>query len=140
MKTNLTTARYTMNALADAVAAGMQPPGRGHHTAATLRQTADIAGDLPLSLGDAALAYLWLGQPYESDDAPIAARRKTCIELSQLAVHEDESSADVAYPRMADVLDRVVAALDGSDDPRHRAIAATAAREAAELRRFVTVI
>lgn len=132
----MTTANGTFHHLAMIASRDLNPPGRATAASSTLMQIADISGDLPLTLGDARVAYEWLGQELESDDDTTRARRRTCRELAGLLESEAPSPpVDVAYPRMVAVLQSVIEAFADSGDPRHKAMAATAHREAGELRR-----
>lgn len=143
MSASITTAQHTLHQIADLVAAGFSPPaseapeGRAARTAATLREEGDLAGDLPLTLGDAVLALRLLADPLP-DDPPgaVPGRRATCAEIAALI---QPVPADGNPLHLAAVYRRVELRLhdatdaQGEVDPRRRAIATRAGREAAEL-------
>lgn len=94
--------------------------------------------DLPLDLASATLAFRLLSAPSAADEPPpVHARRKTCIEIGDIyGVGLDAQVSPEQAPQLAAagaVWRAVAAAFSGSDDPRQAAIAATWAREAAEL-------
>jgi hypothetical protein len=125
-----TTARTTLLALAVLVRNGMQPEGRANATASSLDQVGEIGGDLPLTLADAAAGFAHLAQPKgEGEPGNVLGRRKTCGELATLA-----GDAEGGNPaNLAAVLRAQEKAFEGSEDPRQKAMADTARREAEEL-------
>src|SRR6202000_3234531 len=78
----MTTARITLSHIAD-LATALQPEARGQAIADSLRQVAEIGGDLPLTVSDAHAACYFLSLD-GAEDARIAARRKTCGDISDL--------------------------------------------------------
>lgn len=123
------TANETFRAVAEAIADRLQPPGRGAATAATFDQIAEIGGDLPLTVADLAAGFDALGHARPGDVPAIAARRRTCSEISALI-----SAGTAGDPRqLATVFRRLASHFADSADPRQATIAATAAREAEEL-------
>lgn len=138
-ETTPATARATLNALADLVVRELQPFSRATATAATLRQVGEIAGDLPLTLADAATGFQRLTFARgEAEPGNVTGRRATCRELAALAfstlseVLPTESVPTIPHC-LAAAFRAVYAALGTSLDPREAAIAATAQREASEL-------
>lgn len=132
----MSTAKIIFHDVAAIVRAGLQPEGRAEATAATLEQVGDIAGDLPLTLADLYHGFARLAaSPGIDERGSIAGRRRTVGEIAALIGGKAGGTTASASPeRLAAALDAVVAALAAAEDPRQRAMAATAAREAAELR------
>lgn len=137
----MTTANTTFSALSTLIAANFQPPGRATATAATFNQLAEIGGDLPLTMADAAKGFALLSTPKPSDAditderaaGALKARRVTCREVAILAGDFDDN----ADPRrLADVLATIGQRFAGSTDPRQVSMAGTATREAGELRTY----
>lgn len=131
----MTTARITLSHVAD-LATALQPEARGQAIAASLRQFAEIGGELPLTVSDALAAYYFLSIGDDGAEADrIVARRKTCGEISDLI--DDSPATDAVTPadqtRLAAVFRAAAASFAGSIDPRQLAMAATATREADEL-------
>jgi hypothetical protein len=140
---NSNTALSTLSYIADLVsrAERIQPTARREAIAASLRQIGEIAGDLPLTVQQVVDAFSYLGRaPAGSrDDDRTAARRATLHQIVDAvgdAVLEWELADSVSgldfEPWLA-VLSTAIAALDGSRDPRHRAMVATFRRERGEL-------
>ena len=128
--TTLSTARETLQHVAERIAIGHAPEEHAFATALTLWQIGDVAGDLPLTLADLAAGLARLVSPRAFAESPTTtALRKTCDEVAALL--RPTSAGD---PRRVAAVLRVVAAhCAQSRDSHHVAIAATAAREAAEL-------
>lgn len=139
------TAKTTLSTLSALIATSLPPvpgqeagvDGRRAATAASFAQLAEIGGDASLTEADAKAGFSRLGTPQEGDTPPIAARRLTCRQVADLLCPTTERPGRTA--RLASVFEAVVTHFQGSDDPRQKAMAATAAREAAELRKPVGV-
>lgn len=141
----IATARETFNALAGLVVRELQPYSRATAIAATLRQIGDLAGDLPLTMADAASGFQRVSIARgEAEPGNVTGRRLTCRELAGLAFmslpesRETESGPPAVEIRtvplrLAAVFRAVVDAWGTSTDPREAAIAATAQREASEI-------
>lgn len=127
-----TTARTILIQIAGLAEAGLTPPPRAAATAATLRQIAEIGGELELTLEDCKSAYDLLGFPRGDDQPAVAARRATCREISALIPGTGYGGEQL----LRRVLERVAQHFAASSDPRQAAIASTAAREAAEIAAF----
>ncbi len=84
-----------------------------------------------MSLSDLAVAWSRLAVPQDSDDAPTAARRRTCSELATIAAQLDPSKGDVSAAIKAWQMWHTTFIL--SDDPRHVIMTSTFARELREL-------
>lgn len=126
------TARETFRHAADLIAAHLQPEARAFATATTFREIGDIGGDLPLTPADLAAGLELVAQPRGTDEPPpVSARRTTCREIAELLRQSGATEGDPQ--RLAVVLLQVDACCGGSVAARYRAIAATAAREAAEI-------
>ena len=80
-------------------------------------------------------AFSRLAEPIEGDSAPVAARRRTCRELADL-IKADMHGLMTFQEAPSDAAPWFQAQIDawtGSADPRQAAMAATAARELAEI-------
>jgi hypothetical protein len=105
-------------------------PGRENATRGSLNQVGEIAGDLPLSLPDCAAGFAALAKAKaEGEPGNVVGRRKTCGELAVFA--GDSEGGNVA--NLAAVFRAVETHFASSDDPRQKAMAGTAKREADEL-------
>lgn len=126
----MSTAAVTLDSLADLAAANLQPEGRAAAIAASLRQIAEIGGDLALTAADCVVGFTALAQPKSEDEhGRVTSRRRTCGELASLT--DDAEGGDSS--RLAAVLRAIESRFAGSDDPRQKSMADTAAREASEL-------
>lgn len=124
--------------IADYIAADtrIQPDGRRTAIAATFAQQealcisycADFGLILP-TIPELRDAFARLSVPREADDGPTASRRTTLREVAAALPPDGQTDAGSVLPWFR----ATVAAFAGSDDPRQRAMAATAAREAGEL-------
>lgn len=147
----------SLSIIADLVGADarIQPDGRRAAVAATLRQQAeeceshcrDVGTRVPTP-GEMLAACVCLSRPSPDDDTRAVARRKTMTEIVRAINGRSGIGFDVCDPAMpgdpAAVaalpwFDATVSAFAASDDPRQRAMAETAAREAAELAGGLTV-
>jgi hypothetical protein len=130
MPAALTTALDTLHHTAERIAIGLAPEDHAVATATTFWQIGDLAGDLPLTLGDLALGLELLVSPRAFAESPTTtAYRKTCDDVAALL-----RQATAGDPRRLAAVLRVVAKhCAGSRDPHHVALGVTAAREAAEL-------
>lgn len=142
------TARHTLRTLSDIalVALAGTSIARAAAITSTLRQIAEIAGDLPLGLADCGRAYRILGEPPSAtiDDAATAARRLTCKELALIAGWSlQDPSLEVErqrVSRMVRVLQEVAQQLTSSEDPRQATIGRTALRESVELTLYLDAL
>lgn len=127
---NCTTAHDTLHYAAGLIETGLTPVERGIATARTFRELGDSAGTLMLTLGDLAAGLTILGAPSAVAEAPpIAARRRTCTEIAAL-LHPIPHGDPL---RLAAVFRAIESHFGRSTDPRQKAIATTAGREADEL-------
>lgn len=111
----------------------IQPEGRRAAIVSSLRQVAALTG-LEVSAGALLVAFGELAKGHPSDDAPTTARRKTCGEIHRAGTSR-LSVMDALPPEdAAPWFEAQIAAWYGSEDPRLRAMANTAARELGELR------
>lgn len=123
--------------LAFSVRSDFRPIARVEATASTLEQLADVT---PHADG-AALKAGWraAGRPRDDDAPAVSARRATCREL----VETLNDGVDTRASTYADlgaaksIWDAWFLHFAGSDDPRHRAMALTFARERKEFDGFV---
>lgn len=131
----LTTAKDTLTDAGLLVAARLLPEARGAATGNTLIQIATIGGDLPLTPADLVAGLIAIARHRSDDDAPaVAQRRRTCADVAALLSIVDGADADAGDPKRWAAVQRAIAlAWAASSDDRQAAIAATAAREAAEL-------
>jgi hypothetical protein len=122
------------------------PPARAAAISATLTQIAALPGaDVPLH--NLVAAFARLSGRRDADDAPTAARRQTCRDLShaiEVETVQDETWDGTSYVGVpiTPALPWFQAQIDAwtdSDDPRQHAMADTAARELAELLPLVKV-
>jgi hypothetical protein len=131
----------TLREVAAEIETVLQPAARGKATANTLREMAGIVPErmilFPL---DIAHACAKVGVPRDDQDPRVTSRRRTCAEISEVVqrhwrggVVGNMPSDDPALWRWRRVLAAVVGRWSGSEDSRLAAIAATAARELAEL-------
>jgi len=99
-----------------------------------LQLSAEIAGELPLSVADVASGVLLVEQP-RATGAPdaITARRKTCVEIRALI----GPTTPGVPARLAAVYRAVERQLFGTTIAREAAIAATAGREASEIEALI---
>lgn len=109
------------------------PTGRRDAMAATLAQIESLPGASGVALADLAGAMDFLSQPCEGDVPPVAARRKTCAELVGVVGILNASEGHWATKDVTPWFQAQVDAWSTSADPRQKAMAATAARELAEL-------
>ena len=132
----MSTATETFTVIAGIVESALQPPARGQATAATLRQFAAWCepSGCYLEQGDVECAYRLLAEA-QADDEPgdVVGRRKTVGEIAALLA----PAHDAALPRFAHAMTQVVAALDGSTDPREVTIRTTARREVDEIEAII---
>lgn len=134
------TAKKTLMTLSTLIAASLPPvpgqetgiEGRRAATAATFAQFAQLAEEIPLTLEDAWVGFSRLGVLREGDTPPVQARRLTCRQVADLISQEPPLGGNPVA--LASVFEAVAAHFLGSNDPRQKAMATTAAREAAELR------
>jgi hypothetical protein len=112
--------------------ASTQARARVGAMANSLEQVGSIAGDLPITLGDARFGYKRLSAAVAGDDGRVTARRKTCGDIASLLLDSAEQGGSAES--LAAVFDAIAARFATSDDPRQIAMRDTARREAAELR------
>jgi hypothetical protein len=117
--------------LIEAVKAQMQPPPRAQHTVGTLQQLSMHIPD-GVMLADLLAGWQELSHPRSGDEVAVIARRNTCRELAEIAAQftDDQGSLAGAF-RAWQAWQEV---FEGSSDSRQAAMAATFAREVAELR------
>jgi hypothetical protein len=123
-------ARDTFHHVAELIATHLGPEDRAVATATTFWQIGDLAGDLPLTLVDLAAGLELLVSPRVFAESPTTtARRNTYDEIAALILR-----VCIGDPQRLAAVFRVVAArCEGAPDPKHAALGAIAAREAAEL-------
>jgi hypothetical protein len=119
-----------LTVLADRAAQALQPEARGAATAATLRELAAIPGLPDIHPSSLVEALIILSQRQSGDLPPVAARRLTCRELSDITPGGTLSIASVSSEAL--LLWSAFTRLAG-EGPRYDAIRATAQREFAEL-------
>lgn len=122
------TTRSLLTTLANRAEQALQPEARGKATAATLHELVQIPLLPEVGAADLIGALITLGRDLPGDEAPIAARRKTCRELADLAC--SMSIAAVTLPAL--LLWWAFGRIRGQG-PRIAAIKATARRELVEL-------
>lgn len=124
--------------LAHTVRINFQPAARAGATATTLEQL-DAATP---NASPAALLAGWraVGAPREGDTPAMVARRATCRELVEIMIDDGDTDARSTYADLdaaKPIWDAWFLSFAGSDDPRHRSMALTFARERKEFEGFV---
>ncbi len=109
----------------------IENPGRVTAMVNTFNQTLQWA-PADLAPSDLAGAFNTLSAPRDGDSPPVAARRATCKLLAS-ALAEGNGVTFGDGRKAVEYFDNIVRALSLSEDPRHKAMYNTAAREAAEL-------
>lgn len=110
------------------------PEGRANAIRFSLKQIAALRSVDSVSQASLADAFRYLAIPREGDTPPITARRATCAQLADaLRPGGIDTTGDQTRISATPWFLAQIDAWTGSEDPRLAAMAATAARELAEI-------
>jgi hypothetical protein len=117
----------------DLVNAGFKPEIRLEKTIASFAEIAGLVNNGDIDAPSLATAFFRLARSQESDTPPIKTRRDTLSFLA-IAILEQASSPSGGYGNVRGWFESQIAAFQGSEDDRYRAMAETAKRELLELK------